>query len=240
MSDIIAIEQNNTNFTVLHNKSYRLAAAVFTISNIIDTGEELRTKIRNLSLDLVSMTVNLRDINFSDARKLVLDIEKRAIELMSLLDIASIAGLISKMNGDILKDEFGSFISELQNFSKKFEENRNVSVNNIFIDNTLIKSPSYAPMPNKDVAKLKTDSNPTVINPSKNYSDVNGGSKRKDNRKAAILEYIKGHSDANIKDIAPNVVGCSEKTIQRELIALIEEGKIKKIGERRWSRYSII
>jgi DeoR/GlpR family transcriptional regulator of sugar metabolism len=31
----------------------------------------------------------------------------------------------------------------------------------------------------------------------------------------------------------------SEKTIQRELISLIEAGIILKTGERRWSRYSI-
>ena len=65
------------------------------------------------------------------------------------------------------------------------------------------------------------------------------GSKRKDMRKMTILNFIKGHNNTSIKDIVPNIVGCSEKTVQRELLELINEGKILKTGERRWSRYSI-
>jgi len=65
------------------------------------------------------------------------------------------------------------------------------------------------------------------------------GHKRKDTRKNMILEFIKGHNNASIKDIVPNITGCSEKTVQRELIALISENKIKKVGERRWSRYFV-
>jgi len=59
------------------------------------------------------------------------------------------------------------------------------------------------------------------------------------NEEQSILDFIKGHNDVSIKDIVPNITGCSEKTVQRELISLIKEGKIKKIGERRWSKYSI-
>ena len=65
------------------------------------------------------------------------------------------------------------------------------------------------------------------------------GHKRKDLRKNTILDFIKRHNNVSIKDIAPNIIGCSEKTIQRELIELISKGKITKAGERRWSRYSI-
>ena len=42
------------------------------------------------------------------------------------------------------------------------------------------------------------------------------------------------------QDIAQTIRDCSEKTIQRELIALIQGGIVKKTGERRWSKYSLI
>ena len=38
------IEQKNTDFINIYNRSYRLAAAVFMISNVMDQNEELRTK----------------------------------------------------------------------------------------------------------------------------------------------------------------------------------------------------
>src|SRR3990167_10036277 len=134
MNEII---QKNTDFINIYNKSYRLAAAVFMISNVMDNSEELRTKIKNLSLNLVSMSVNLKDINFLDAKKLSLDLEKNSLELMSMLDIASVSGLVSKMNAAVIKEELQSFINELANFALKFESNKDVSVKNVFSNSLL-------------------------------------------------------------------------------------------------------
>lgn len=234
------IAQKNLDFTNVYNRSYRLAAAVFAISNVINQNEELRTKIKSLSLDLVSASVNLKDINFSDAKKSILNIEKNSLELMSLLDIASVSGLLSKMNTEILKEEFQLFIIEIGKFAEKFEDNKNVSAKNIL-------SLSSVPINNgsnieKNIKRLGSVQN---LEPNKNEMKnlvINGngnsnGLKRKSFRKNAILDFVKGHNNTNIKDIVPNIKGCSEKTIQRELIELINEGKIKKVGERRWSRY---
>src|SRR3989338_5903761 len=128
MSHMNEIIQKNIDFLNIYNRSYRLAAAVFMISNVMDQDEELRTKIKNLSLELVSMSVNLKDTDFGYAKKLTENIEKNSLELMSMLDIASIAGLISKMNAGILKEEFKSFILELGKFTEKFEDNKILSL----------------------------------------------------------------------------------------------------------------
>ena len=58
------------------------------------------------------------------------------------------------------------------------------------------------------------------------------------NRKAVIISAleVKGHS--SISDIARLFNGTiGEKTVQRELNALVEVGAIKKEGEKRWRRY---
>lgn len=56
-------------------------------------------------------------------------------------------------------------------------------------------------------------------------------------RMSLILEFIRAHKRSSIKEIAAVVKGCSEKTIQRELMELIRQGLIRKEGERRWSVY---
>lgn len=228
----ITIQKNN-DFIDIYNKSYRLAAAVFVISNIIEQNEELRTKIKKLSLNLVSMSVNLKDINFYDTKKLITDIEKNSLELMSMLDIASVSGLVSKMNGNILKEEFQSFILELNRFSEKFENNKNASVGSIF-EESLIQN-NINNLEKTNLLNLANEQKAISNNGLKNGN----GHKRKDLRKNTILDFIKGQNDVSIKDIVPNIIGCSEKTIQRELIQLINDGKIRKIGERRWSKYSL-
>lgn len=231
MSHMNEIIPQNNDFLNIYNRSYRLTAAVFLISNVINENEELRTKMKKLSLDLMSMSVNLKDINFYEAKNILKNIEKNSLELMSMIDIASVSGLISEMNGKIVKEEFQFFVVELNRFSNKFENDKNSSVKSIFMEKNYV----IEKIINADVVK-NTVNNKNGAN--KTYDG--NGHKRKDLRRNMILDFIKGHNDVSIKDIVPNITGCSEKTVQRELIMLINSGQIKKTGERRWSRYSLI
>lgn len=61
---------------------------------------------------------------------------------------------------------------------------------------------------------------------------------KKSKRQREILKVVKEKGDIGVKDAAGVVSGCSEKTLQRELAALVDEGVLKKEGKRRWTRYS--
>jgi hypothetical protein len=61
---------------------------------------------------------------------------------------------------------------------------------------------------------------------------------RKDNIIRLIKEKGKGE-ELSIKDITSRFDNCGEKTIQRELAALVVSGVLKKTGDRRWSKYSL-
>jgi hypothetical protein len=60
---------------------------------------------------------------------------------------------------------------------------------------------------------------------------------KKQSRREQILALFVVGVDVSIKDIALRIRGCSEKTIQRELNALLTDGVIDRLGEKRWSRY---
>ena len=60
---------------------------------------------------------------------------------------------------------------------------------------------------------------------------------KKMSRREQILGLFVRGVDVSIKDIAARIKGCSEKTIQRELNALLYDNVIERIGEKRWSRY---
>lgn len=244
------ITLKNIEFNGIYNKSNRLAAAVFAVSNLMDKDEDLKNKIKNLSLDVVYLSVNLKDIKFVGADRVISDMEKKSLLLMSLLNIASIGGLISSMNGDVLREEFKSFISDIKTLAAKFEGSKYGVVKNVFKQQGYLNDISLGngSLENRNFGTFGASSKEGFsgslisdrISVDKNGGDANpnNGHKRKDLRKIAILDFIKRHNEVGIKDIVPNVVGCSEKTIQRELINLINEGKIKKSGEKRWSKYS--
>lgn len=61
---------------------------------------------------------------------------------------------------------------------------------------------------------------------------------RKSSRRDQVLGLL-SMEPISIKDISEKIVGCSEKTIQRELNALVDAKKITRIGEKRWSRYTL-
>lgn len=61
----------------------------------------------------------------------------------------------------------------------------------------------------------------------------------KTQRKDNILKILKQKKDATINDIYALFKDCSSKTIQRDLIELIEENKVVKQGSRRWSTYNL-
>lgn len=243
MSDITQTSKKDAIFMEIYNRSCRLSAAIFLIASLMDDKEILKTKIKNLSLDIVSMSVKLKDILFlqNDIRSIT-DIEKCSLELMSLLNIASLSGLISKMNADILKEEFQNFNIELGKFSEKSQYDKVGSVRGIFSELSLPLNSSDLNLIQPEISHNLKSAN--TLNEHKDVipsgSSNGNGHKRKDLRKTTILNFIKGHNNVSIKDIVPHVVGCSEKTIQREIMELIEEGKIRKVGERRWSKYSII
>lgn len=61
----------------------------------------------------------------------------------------------------------------------------------------------------------------------------------RDDRRKIILALIKQKSHLTVKDITKSIPSVSEKTIQRELLAMVAEGILEKHGERRWSTYSL-
>jgi hypothetical protein len=58
-------------------------------------------------------------------------------------------------------------------------------------------------------------------------------------RRQKIIDEIKVKKEVTIKDLTDKFTDISEKTIQRELIKMVEDQILLKQGERRWSKYSL-
>ncbi|MEK9181614.1 MAG: hypothetical protein AAB786_01180 [Patescibacteria group bacterium] len=93
-------------------------------------------------------------------------------------------------------------------------------------------------------------SNKTLEPHNDSLSNRNSFDILKKKRREDIIRTIKtSEGGSTITDIknkskelsipAEALVSCSEKTLQRELIAMVKDGVLYKTGEKRWSRYSI-
>jgi hypothetical protein len=213
-----------THFMPFYKKAERLSSAVFLVSNTIKS-DILKTKINELSINLVSLCASVKDKTQAEVASLTSLIEINLIQTASLLDIASASGHVSDMNASILKQEFNNLTNELNQFRLNY---KGISA----IESNFFNHKNEDILPEPTEARVDAPKYLPPIGKNKNN--------RKEVREKAIIDLIRQRKNLNIKDISRSIKGCSEKTLQRMLLALIQAGVVKREGERRWSRYSLV
>lgn len=220
------------------SKIDKIITALFLVTDIIDKNEPLRIRLRDVGLNVLTDT-RLIEPSFGQT-KLALSLVS---EIVSLINIAKSIKLISEMNSSILIREFTSIVTTLEN---KIEMKN--SIENIFSGGEQITTP--IPLVHKEGVKAsppfqggdgRGGNRDDGVN-FRRYTDPNPNTKNA--RKELIIKLIKDQKEVTTKDIALGLRNLGEdkgeKTIQRELISLMEQGLIKKSGEKRWSKYSLI
>jgi predicted HTH transcriptional regulator len=132
------------------------------------------------------------------------------------------------MNAGLLSEEYallGSFVSEN---SQILREGKVLAFESL---------PAPAVMPTEQIAikghvKIQQEKKKVV---KRQIVSSNGGGQS--DRKRTILNLVDSKGKISIKDATSMIPGVSEKTIQRELLAMVKEGLLLKEGERRWSTY---
>ena len=209
----------------IYKKAERLAKAIHLIAPAFIESASLRNRIDAIAVGLVDAAILPPGASRTA-------LSRELLTLSSVLGIARTGGILSSMNADLIAHEAHILLQEVA----VYEEPR------LFLDEAVTLS---------DIAKNATrhDSQqksvgPRVTNPARTNVSYKGHIKDIRNslikdRTSAILSVIKNKRKASIKDISTLIRDVSEKTIQRELGALIASGVVLKEGERRWSTYSL-
>lgn len=232
-------------FVFVYKKTEKLATALYMVTNLFGDSEPMKWTLRTKVSHLLSFIIGFKDILESREYEFSNDVKTKVLEVVSLLEVASRSGLVSPMNFSILKSEFMNLVSSLASLKNGSEGGTRFSLPKTFFE-----------VPQKDQYKSVASSQHShgSFGEEQNKGQVyglkdtisvkdstpEGNSFKKTNRQSIIINLLKKKKDLTIKDIAQVIRDCSEKTIQRELIALIDVGVLKKTGERRWSRYSLV
>lgn len=197
-------------------KSERLATAIHVVTSFVSREEPIRALLRSAALDLVRLSID---------RSRLVDMgpetyATRCAEVAAILSTAESAGLVSSMNAKLIVDEY----ARLADFVKERYAFIRMQVTDIqdFIG-------SIGQQDNKGHRGQQTyrTKDTQAI---KDIAHTSG-------RRADILALFGSKDRISIKDAVHAVVGVSEKTLQRDLLALVAEGVLIKEGERRWSLY---
>jgi hypothetical protein len=231
-------------FGYVFKKTEKIVAALHLITNLISDKEPMKWQIRKISLALLSDTLSLKNAPITQSRQNVVALLTTISQLLSLLKIASVTEHISLMNYSIMHRELGALMSSMDTLHPE-----TMGVGALVIPHDFFDVPVPAPSVFSVQNELRTPP-PGSIFPKGQYrtpiavkdtkSEPVSRDNLKDNRRESIIRLLKDGKILGIKEFAKEIKGCSEKTLQRELLALVESGVLKKTGERRWSVYSLV
>lgn len=246
-------------FVYCYKKTERLIMATYMVTDIMSDSEPIKSHVRESSLGLLSAVLLLKDE--SSLGKAVRDVHEVVLQVVSLLDVAYVTGRVTEMNASVLKREF----KDLLQYINSFVEERRAAGGSSSIPSSLFdidEKEKESPIKERSLTQVrdttrasglkqfieKEDRDKTKQNPSssvakkKSHSRPSGyiGNVAKNERRAAIFNLLREKKEITVRDLASVVTDCSEKTLQRELLQLVEEGILNKEGERRWSRYSLV
>lgn len=219
----------------IYKKAERLAKALHLIAPAFAESVSLRNRIDAIAIGLVDAAV----LPPSTARTAL---SRELLALSSVLSIARTGGLLSAMNAELIAREAHILLQEIA----AYEEPR------LFLDeaptlsgiakSALKKEVTERSVSAMQVARVAPATTRIAPVPAKRHikdsTQVDKGHIK--DRRDAVLSVIQNKGSVSIKDISTLIRGVSEKTIQRELAALIESGVVVKRGERRWSTYSLV
>ncbi|MDO8523721.1 MAG: DeoR family transcriptional regulator [bacterium] len=184
--------------------------------------EPVRSRLRVCALDLISRSASPSELVENGTEKF----ESRCAEIITILQTANYAGLISEMNARLICDEYASLASFVRSHAGKISERSRELQKSTVSEPKTISSPirhSHKSLLRKFSKSQRTDD--------KNVLGSLG------ERKSIILSLFNTKEKISIKDAVSVIPGVSEKTVQRDLLALVGQGVLVKEGARRWTIY---
>lgn len=238
---------NDQQFYLAYRKIEHIVSAIFLITGLIEKNDLLKASIQNHSLQCLAHFVTLigkPDVGVADIQS----VAAHVLHLNALLDIGFWSGQVSHMNVAILQREISATYQMLNDLSLKYKNTFYISSSFFKSDKELIndiKDRKGEAHQQKEIIASEVkihkgqDKGHTIKDKPKGQKSLVISDLPKGQRREAILSLLRTHNNLTIKDFISVVPDCSEKTIQRELLVLVEEGIVRKEGERRWSTYSL-
>ncbi|MEI6304403.1 MAG: hypothetical protein WCP09_00050 [Candidatus Taylorbacteria bacterium] len=230
----------------LFKKTEKITAALYLVSGLLKDDEPIKWELRDRGINLLSSSFTASSAVPGDKNVVIQSIFTAALETLSLLNVAKISNLISDMNHKLLVREIDLVVGMLRDRLAQSAEKAGYVLSESFFKTPDLFASGFR-LDNRgrsNHGEVGTKGQATGIGyeTSSSKATLQGHvsiQQKKSNRQEVILNVLQTQNNLTIKDFAKVIKDCSEKTIQRELIDLMNKGLIKKEGERRWSRYSL-
>ncbi|TSC73365.1 MAG: hypothetical protein G01um101470_128 [Parcubacteria group bacterium Gr01-1014_70] len=217
----IMSDKENDKKDVFENRVRIAAAALYRVTDILSDNEPIKWKLRKDAIEFADSILDPDDNNYHYSL-VILD------RLISKIGIASVGGYISRLNFQVLEREYEHVSSVLMQEMSDMHKGQN-----ILSDISIGHYRGHV----KDIKDTIKDIKDIEVSSKKDVYESSSTSERQKRITSALV----GKGWLPLGDVAA-LCGerASQKTIQRDLIQLMQEGAIQSKGERRWRTYALV
>lgn len=211
-------------FNHLAEKCRKITEALYRVTDLLPEQEPLKWGLRERAMNIFSKITELKDIPTHKKSRNLEEIIHSASGILNFLELASAASFISRMNFEVLKREYLALVDFIEDRKEEFLPTEQILIQ---------------PMPASE--NFLEEKNDKGHNGQKNKKLVKEMSVMDDtDRRSKILTILNNNKEwISIKDIIFSLSDVGPKTIQRELSAMVSQGLLKTIGEKRWRKYGL-
>lgn len=255
-------------FMFIIKKTEKIVTALYLVTECMDTDDAIKMRMRLCGVDLLSLVHKLPVLSPVEKHTELTLVKMKVSEVSSLVDISATIGFVSEMNARILTQEFRFLLEKLElhqsgigSFDQGYSVPSSHKISEFVLSPDMLRvdtsiAPSLQPKTSntengvtykKPLMSVINSKGPMGYSQDKNTNFLDKGhldkSIVKEDRSNKIKEIIKDNDKGegvSIKDISISFPELSEKTIQRELNNLVSLNKVKRVGDKRWSKYQLV
>ncbi len=217
--------QDEAYYKYIFKKTEKIVSVIFYVSNSLETDKKSEAMLEDILVaaravhDKILRTLEMRAHLAEDSLR---EAAHSLIVLDSKLRVAATVGLISPEVLHVLAVEVDGVLRGLNKYlvrTSAFDD----------LDYKVAVAAPEAPKADR----------PRAVAADRVAASSAAGDEASD-RRERVKVVLRAKGEATIKDISDIITDVSSKTIQRELNAMIGDNIVKRQGERRWSKYSLV
>ncbi len=248
----------------LCDRAQKITEALYRVTDLFSDKEPLKWQLRDNAVELFDFLMIAEEKEMLGAENIFYSIRK----MSRLLQLAySSSAFFSSMNFEVLRREYLSLSDSFENQLKRkkeeidsnghsltsgFDSNGQHLLSNGHNGQSLaggekeIKESKELKETEFPIGNSVSKSNgqPLIFTPLETRIENTAGAKSAlfltglKERKRRILGLIKEGEWISIREISTSLLEFSPKSIQRDLLEMVDSGILKKIGDKRWRKYS--
>lgn len=233
---------HNTSGENSYKRAERIAAATHLITAHISQEEPVRQLIRREGAILLTHILDLRNEMRVTRSEKIRRAQASIRKLISYVRLLGASGFVSAQNAQVLigaLDELGVLLTTAQRstLAEDVVIGREDLIPRIQEASHQARPSDRGSLSHEEIHRKRGSQGNQgareIIKDSKRTTLLSGRSDR-------VLDMLRTGNQLGIKDISSNLPEYSEKMIQRELAVLVSDGKVRKVGSKRWSKYEIV